>query len=133
MTDTIYIYGLRETGRTEIRYVGQSANPRARHNGHINEKFLSVKNKKRLWIEDARDRCASIEYVILEECQSIEDAAIREQFWIDHYRQLGDRLTNTIHATKSNLGWGKNRAALREYSARIKEDWSDYIDLNDRW
>ncbi len=133
MSKTVYIYGLREVGQTEIRYIGQSVNPRTRHSGHITEKCSSKKNAKRLWIEDAISRGAKIEYITLEECKSTDDAVIREDFLINQYRELGHRLTNTTKALKSIAGWKQQNAIWEAYKSKNKEDYSDYIDLNDRW
>lgn len=129
----IYIYGLREVGEIEIRYVGQSVDPHSRCKLHMRDTGMLETNLKRLWIEDVIRRNVKVEYVILEECSSCDEAVIRENFWIDHYRETGHRLTNTHRAIKSVAGYGliqqeKYRLRRAEYLKKRANGEVEYYD-----
>lgn len=94
--DAAYIYVLRESGCNEVRYVGQTTNPKSRKGQHCKQspRWLGVASPRRTWLVDARSRGVSVDFEIIEEC-NITNVFERESFWIEHYRRQGHRITNT--------------------------------------
>lgn len=101
MSDTIYIYGLKEVDSDEIRYVGQTCDLKMRRYTHLSSKDGQIDHPKRLWIENAKRRGIEIEIITLEECGDSVNEVEREQYWISHYESLGHRLTNVDKAKPS--------------------------------
>jgi len=101
VSDTIYIYGLKEVDSDEIRYVGQTCDVKMRRYTHLSSKDGQIDHPKRLWIENAKRRGIEIESITLEECGDGINEVEREQYWIDHYESLGHRLTNVDKAKPS--------------------------------
>lgn len=96
MTRAVYIYALKEKGRNEIRYVGQSVDPDMRLLQHLyGTDGLSALNPRKVWIETCRINQIEVEMVILEKC-SVVDSTEREKYWIEHYESNGHALTNVM-------------------------------------
>lgn len=94
-----YIYALRQQGIDEVRYVGQTVNTRNRLMGHLSPSEGQGRSKNE-WVVSVLDSGGQIEMDIIEECV-LENAKQREDFWINHYKTSGHRLTNTARASHS--------------------------------
>lgn len=83
-----YIYGLRAPDTEEIRYIGRTMNPKARvsihmgHNGGVNK-------AKRAWAASLKEQGQYAEMVILETCDTREEAMEAETNWIHHFLPSG--------------------------------------------
>jgi len=98
------VYGLREEDSTEIRYVGSTKSFPTRIHLHFGKREMTLRSEseKTAWIKDALSRNKRIVADIIEECNP-SVASGREQFWIEHYRSLGYRLTNIRKAKRTVL------------------------------
>lgn len=86
-----YIYGLRQAGDWEFRYIGQTSRPQLRLYAHRCEDANSI--KKAAWVASVRDAGAKIEMVILAKVP--ENVATEvERDTIEFFRSTGHRLTN---------------------------------------
>lgn len=89
-----YIYGLRDPNTGEIRYVGRTMNPKARvsihmgHNGGVNQ-------AKREWAASLKAQGQYAEMVILETCDTKDDAVDAEATWIHHFLASGPLFNRT--------------------------------------
>lgn len=99
MSKKVYIYTLSEDGG-DVKYVGQTVSPGTRLVGHFNTDGLTESNPKRAWVEDVKSRSGKIAMTIIDECE-INEAAEREQQWIDHYTGQGVELTNTARVIRT--------------------------------
>lgn len=96
MPENIFIYGLRETGCDEFRYVGRTVDPVNRLSYHWSSLHrYSLKNPKRKWMTEVRNSGKQIEFIPLEECRFVLGAE-REAYWYEYYKSKGCRLTNTL-------------------------------------
>lgn len=93
MDKTVYIYGLREIGTDDIRYVGQTIYPKERLSQHKGEADTSSTHPKKVWIGEVIASGGDIEICILEEC-AWDDTGDRERHWINYCRLQGSPLTN---------------------------------------
>lgn len=98
----VYIYGLKEAGSGEFRYIGKTVDPENRLVSHRKDGLENSVNPKQRWIASA----LSIEMEIIEECEP-EQEDKREQYWISFYEKIGHRLTNVrgssiVHKRPSN-------------------------------
>lgn len=89
---TCTVYGLREVGTEDIRYVGQTSyalNNRLKR--HWSEANNGNKTARSNWMRSVRDRGGEIESIPIEENAEWNKAEIR---WIAEYRENGARLLN---------------------------------------
>lgn len=91
MTTKIYIYALRKMGDSEVRYIGQTNNPQYRLSAHKGRR--NDTSQKARWIKSVLSIGGSISMEIIEECDPRSSTA-SENYWINHYRAQGYRLTN---------------------------------------
>lgn len=100
MSKKVYIYTLSEDGSDQVKYVGQTISPCTRLIGHFATDGLNESNPKRAWIENVKERNGKIAMTVIDECE-IDEAAEREQQWIDHYTGQGVELTNTARVIRT--------------------------------
>lgn len=85
-----FIYSLVDPTNNEVRYVGQTGNPKRRYAGHLyNKRGL---NKRLLWIASLKKQKLKPEMKILEEVTKTEKTLEREKRWIFHLTQQGSVL-----------------------------------------
>ena len=86
-----FIYGLREVGSAEFRYIGQTQNPSSRLATHKSPDAKGRQQEKYTWVSQSE-----IELVVLHECEDQYDAAELEYDTIRKYRKKNHRLFNNI-------------------------------------
>lgn len=91
----VFIYGLREVGDDEIRYVGQSVNPakRIRIHATCGDTDLRDFNPRKVWINSVKAKKGGIEMIVLDKC-ALRDASAEEQKWVNLLLKHEHRLTN---------------------------------------
>lgn len=87
-----FIYALRDPETDEVRYVGASTAPINRFRDHYASRHQAVSPTGK-WVADLAERGFRPGFMIIEEVAG-ENWGDRECFWIEHYRERGDRLTN---------------------------------------
>lgn len=90
LTKRVYIYGLKDPESQEIRYVGKTKHLKARFWRHLHS---DEKTHKGCWINCLKRKNLFPILEILEHCLESEWVE-REKFWIKHYKDLGNALTN---------------------------------------
>lgn len=86
------VYGLRERGSKELRYVGQTNNPGERLAGHINAAQKSrCPDALRDWVLASAD---CLELVVLHECSTRNEARAMEKSLVQAFFLCGRRLFN---------------------------------------
>lgn len=85
----IYIYALKSSIDKVYRYIGITNNPKTRLCHHIIDKNLSHKSS---WIKSVLNKNESIEMIIFDYADNLEDALNKEEYYINKY----DNLTNLI-------------------------------------
>lgn len=120
-----YIYGLREAGSDEYRYVGSTKDPRRRMWGHAATMAVPAEASNTdlyKWMLSA----TRIEMDILEESPERRQA---EEQWINKLRWQGHRLFNIRSATQHMLGMNAMSAEQRrETVARYLDTYEELCD-----
>jgi hypothetical protein len=83
-----WIYGLRDPETQQIRYIGQSINPKRRFKDHCTPKALSKKSHKNSWIKNLQQRNIRPELTLLQYVPTGNSWAEAEIFWISLYGNL---------------------------------------------
>lgn len=108
---TRWIYELIDPRNNEVRYVGYTANLKARYTNHINDKAV---NHKRNWIFGLRQIGLKPIMNIIEECDS-SIVGERERFWISEYKAKG---VNLVNATDGGEGGSARGRKLSDETRR---------------
>lgn len=94
-----YIYTLSDPSTMEIRYVGQTNDPKRRFNDHIsssiNESSDSYETYKARWIRKVISNNLSPIMNIIDTCNSIEESNRLERDYVDRFTTEGVKLTNS--------------------------------------
>jgi hypothetical protein len=83
------IYALVDPGTGKVRYIGMSKNPIKRYGQHL--------AKGAQWIKDMLQSGVIPTQIIIESELSLEQAKVREKFWIQHYEKPDNPLENMTH------------------------------------
>jgi len=109
-----YIYTLNDPFTKQVRYVGQSVDPKVRFKQHLRDKSV---NHKTNWINKLKRLGSTpIQKVIF--CGDFENITREEEFWINFYREEGNVLTNVVSA-EDTLGTNYIRKQLLEKNGTI--------------
>lgn len=123
ITEKVYIYGLREAGTDEFRYIGKTVNQDGRLRDHRSSANAESDYPKEKWISLA----VEIEMVVLETCSN--NAWVeREKYWVDYYVQRDHRLTNIRLVNGTNDFQNKIRDG-KKVSITIDENTIDILDV----
>lgn len=94
-----YIYTLSDPSTMEIRYVGQTNDPKRRFNDHIsssiNESSDSYETYKARWIRKVISNNLLPIMSIIDTCDSIEESNRLERDYVDRFTTEGVKLTNS--------------------------------------
>lgn len=135
MGEVVYIYGLREEGSNELRYVGKTKDIHERFMQHLRQGD-DIHSGKNQWITACKTHGITINQVILEEC-TIANSDERESHWINFYRGNGHRLTNyfrpapdadVVKSIDDGLGFPR-MGRMSEGGAFTNEDIVEYLGL----
>lgn len=123
----VFIYVLVDPNDLTVRYVGQTANPRARRLTHREEPVQCEGNPLlAAWKAALRATGKNVLFRIVDSALTPQDADYRERKWIAYYRQLG-RLHN-VHRGGSR----PKTAATIAREARLRRERADAIQLQRR-
>ena len=88
----VYIYGLVDTIKNELKYVGKSINPKSRYRKHLQDskKKISYKDK---WIYSLLENNNKPELLIIDEVDE-GNWIFWEKHYISYYKFIGCKLTN---------------------------------------
>lgn len=111
------VYALTEPPGTEnagqIRYIGKSFQGKQRYYEHIKPCNLKAKTHKIHWIKSLQENGLNPEFIILEEFETASPLDEAEDFYIEYFRALGCKLTNSCDGGKGTPG--------RKYSVETLE------------
>ena len=108
----IYIYGLIDKEKNELKYIGKSINPQSRYRKHLQES----KNKctyKDNWICSLLQNNNKPELLIIDEVNQ-DDWVFWEKYYISYYKFIGCKLTNITD--------GGDNPPVRTGKKRTKEE-----------
>lgn len=90
----------------DIRYIGRSKHDDAepRRKEHLTDAGRKTRTYKQNWIKSAQSAGGEIVSTVLESGLSWDESAVREVFFIAHYRSLGYALTNLTDGGDGCLG-----------------------------
>lgn len=88
----VYIYGLVDKSKNELKYVGKSINPKSRYRKHLQDsnKKISYKDK---WIYSLLENNNKPELLIIDEVDEY-NWEFWEKHYISYYKFIGCKLTN---------------------------------------
>lgn len=89
----VYIYALTDPDNNEVRYIGKTDNLKRRYEIHIANVTGDDTYRKR-WITKLKEQGKKPRLEIIETV-SQETWQEREKYWIEHYKSMGARLTNS--------------------------------------
>ena len=142
-----YIYTLSDPSTMEIRYVGQTNEPKRRFNDHIsssiNESSDSYDTYKARWIRKILNNNLVPIMSIIDSCSSFEESNKLERIYVENLTKDGYRLTNS-HVTdvtefsietKKKMSSAKKGKTLEEIvglekSLELREYYSERMKLN---
>ena len=142
-----YIYTLSDPSTMEIRYVGQTNEPKRRFNDHIsssiNESSESYDTYKARWIRKVITNNLLPIMNIVDSCRSFEESNKLERIYVENLTKDGCRLTNS-HVTdvtefsvetRKKISSAKKGKTLEEIvglekSLELKEYYSERMKLN---
>jgi len=127
-----FIYALCDPRDNRVRYIGKTNDLRARYNQHLREKANTHRTH---WIEHIKKLGMNPILTVIEQIAPDQNWEERERYWIAHYRNMYDDLTNGSdggdcgpdcsgkHLTKSESGRRNIVAALveRNKSTKMRE------------
>lgn len=142
-----YIYTLSDPSTMEIRYVGQTNEPKRRLNDHIsssiNESSDSYDTYKARWIRKILNNNLVPIMSIIDSCSSFEESNKLEKIYVENLTKDGYRLTNSHVSdvtefsieTKKKMSSAKKGKTLEEIvglekSLELKEYYSERMKLN---
>jgi hypothetical protein len=97
-TREVTIYALTDPDSGEVRYVGQSQNVQRRYTAHLMSAEGAV--GKHEWLLELQQRQQLPVLKILEEQVCLNQARVRERWWIEYYRSRGALLSNSFLRSK---------------------------------
>ena len=142
-----YIYTLSDPSTMEIRYVGQTNEPKRRFNDHIsssiNESSDSYDTYKARWIRKIINNNLVPIMSIIDSCSSFEESNKLEKIYVENLTKDGCRLTNS-HVTdvtefsvetRKKISSSKKGKTLEEIvglekSLELREYYSERMKLN---
>lgn len=87
------IYGLVDPRDGQVRYIGQSINPAKRYKNHVSLGSYGSPSKDD-WIRNLLDQGCKPDLIIIDGCDTEQEAYGLEGYWICHYHNEGANLLN---------------------------------------
>lgn len=125
----VYIYALMDPRTAEVRYVGQTYDPRARYRSHLSPKLHQQHTHKARWVQSLITVGVYPKWRTLE-LVSVADRDIAERRQIARFRELGCKLTN---ATDGGYGTGPRRVPTQAVNAAQEETIRQLTEERDAW
>lgn len=128
MCRIVYIYGLKNGGSDEYRYIGKTIRPKNRLKEHLNEKPRKFSYHKLNWITESINNGKDIEFEIIEEV-SEDNWQEKEKYYIDYYKKLGHNLTNLLEGGISpqminyKLSYNEAKYIVRTLNIKTTLEW----------
>jgi hypothetical protein len=136
MTSKYIIYGLKEPGSIEIRYIGLSTLGLRRPAQHLHPGELKMGGNriKAEWLQELLAAGKKPEIVVLLELPAPDALPEMEKTAIAQYRAAGHRLTNLTDGGESSGNILPSVAALRYRNRKARqegkqEEWEHYMEL----
>ena len=107
------IYGLKDPNTETIRYIGKSTTGLKLPYEHKKPKNLEKTSYKNHWIKKLLSSGQMYKVEIIEDVQDVTKLDEREKYWIAHYREIVEDLTNLTDGGEGALG--------RKVSSKTKE------------
>lgn len=128
MERMVYIYGLKNDGINEYRYIGKTIRPKYRLGEHLSEKSREFSVHKKNWINKSLHQNKKIILEIIEEVNE-NNWQEKEKFYIAYYRNQGHRLTNLLDGGNSpqmykfNLSYDDAKLIARSLGIKTTLEW----------
>ena len=98
------IYGLIDPFTDELRYIGKSVSGLNRPNEHFKPYNLKEDTHKVRWVKSVLAKNHKPKIIVIEEHKYPTDLDDAESFWIEYYKGIGARLTNSTNGGVGSLG-----------------------------
>jgi hypothetical protein len=105
------VYALIDPRDNQVRYIGQTRNPKSRLNDHLC--VPSGTREKIDWIQELRMQGLKPQMTIIEDGLTYQESLEREQHWIQHYRGQEHEIHN--HKQERKIQPDEVVNMLREY------------------
>lgn len=122
-----YIYGLFDPITKELRYIGQTKNPKKRYNQYLKNYYLKGSKKTgkiryvNNWVGSLIKNNLNPEIQILDKSLDFKEILELEKFYISYFRFLGCKLTNTTDGGEGTLGYKFSEEERKIISERTIE------------
>lgn len=90
----IYIYGLIDNVKNELKYVGKSINPQSRYRKHLQDSKQKISYKDK-WISSLLNNNNKPELIIIDEVEE-NNWEYWEKYYISYFKFIGCKLTNIL-------------------------------------
>jgi len=124
----VYIYGLKNEGIDEYRYIGKTKRPKYRLAEHLHEKKREFSYYKINWVKESIRHNKKIVLEIIEEVNDTTWEE-RERYYISYYRKQGHRLTNLLEGGgspqmyKYSLTYDEAKIIARSLNIKTTLEW----------
>ena len=88
----VYIYGLVDKSKNELKYIGKSINPQSRYRKHLQDSHKKNSYKDN-WIYSSLENNNKPELLIIDEVDEV-NWEFWEKHYISYYKSIGCKLTN---------------------------------------
>jgi hypothetical protein len=88
----VYIYGLVDKSKNELKYIGKSINPQSRYRKHLQDSYKKISYKDN-WIYSSLLKNEKPELLIIDEVNE-DNWVFWEKHYISYYKSIGCKLTN---------------------------------------
>lgn len=128
MSRKVYIYGLKNVGSNEFRYIGKTTRIKNRLKEHLNEKPKKFSYHKLNWIKESINNGIEIILEVIEITNEFEWQN-REIFYISKYKKLGHKLTNLLdggqnpNRFKYTLTYYEAKEIVKTFGVKTTTSW----------
>jgi len=88
----VYMYGLVDKSKNELKYIGKSINPQSRYRKHLQDSNKKISYKEK-WIYSLLENNNKPELLIIDEVDEI-NWELWEKHYISYYKSIGCKITN---------------------------------------